>query len=159
MSIVSCLFLFIQEVFVKGKGGAALGLILIVIGFILFGTLLTSIDSWAYAETSTVRTIITGGNTTGVMSLGSPLYDENLDNVVTLASSLATDDPAPYAYTDTGDVLTVSGLTASNTRTITATYQTERTDSVLSTLQPFIPFFVLLMFLAAGGGLIWSSVR
>lgn len=143
----------------KGKGGAVLGLILIVIGFILFGTLLTSIDSWAYAETSTARTIITGGNTTGVMSLGSPLYDENLDNVVTLASSLATDDPAPYAYTDTGDVLTVSGLTASNTRTITATYQTERTDSVLSTLQPFIPFFVLLMFLAAGGGLIWSSVR
>jgi hypothetical protein len=145
---------------VKGKGGAALGLILIVIGFILFGTLLTSIDSWAYAETSTVRTIITGGgNTTGIMSLGSPLYDENLDNVVTLTSSLATDDPAPYAYTDTGDVLTVSGLTASGSRTMTATYLTERTDSVLATLQPFIPFFVLLMFLAAGGGLIWTSIK
>ena len=143
-----------------GKGGVALGAIVILVGIIMFGTLLTAVDSWAYTENTTARTIITGGgNTTGTMSLGSPLYDENLDKVLTLTSTLSTDNPASLSYTDTGDILTVSGLTVSETRTITAVYLTQRTDSLLSTFQPFLPFLIGFMFLAAGGGLIWSSVR
>lgn len=142
------------------KGGAVLGLVVIIIGFILFGTLLTSIDSWAYAEATTAHTIITGGAaTTGNITLGNPLYDANLDNISEITSSLTADDPAPSVYDEDTDTLTVSGLEVSQSRTITVTYSTERTDSVLSTLRPFVPFLVLLMFLAAGGGLIWRSVR
>ena len=144
----------------RGKGGAVLGIIVIVFGFILFGALLTSVDSWAYTDASTSRTVTTGaGVTTGNITLGNPLYNANLDNISELTSTLDTDDPAPSAYDEDNDVFTVSGLTQSESRTIAVTYLTERTDSYLATFSPYLPFFVLLMFLAAGGGLIYKSFR
>jgi hypothetical protein len=143
----------------KGKGSTVLGVLLLVIGFILFGTLLTSIDSWAYAEASTTRTIITDGSLQGDVALGSPLFNENLDNVATITSTLVSDNPAPASYDSGNTTLTVSGLTDSSTRAMTVTYLTERTDSLLSTLQPIIPFFALLLFGGAGGGLILNGIR
>jgi len=142
-----------------GKGGVALGAIVILVGIIMFGTLLTAVDSWAYAAATTTRTIVTTGATSGDVVLGSELYDENLDNVSTITSTLITDNPAPDSYSSGNTTLTIGGLTDDSTRAVTVTYLTAREDSLLSTFQPFLPFLIGLMFLAAGGGLIWSSVR
>jgi hypothetical protein len=142
-----------------GKGGVALGAIVILVGIIMFGTLLTAVDSWAYAAATTTRTIVTTGATSGDVVLGSELYDENLDNVSAITSTLITDNPAPDSYSSVNTTLTVGGLTDDSTRAVTVTYLTAREDSLLSTFQPFLPFLIGLMFLAAGGGLIWSSVR
>lgn len=139
---------------------AFLGLILIVVGFILFGALLTAFDSMAYTEVSSSRTISTGvGETTGDITLGNPLYASNLDNVVEISSTLTSDDPAPSSYDEGTDTLTVSGLTASEDRTLTVDYLTEREDDYVDLLRPYLPFFILLIFLAAGGGLVWHSFR
>ena len=142
-----------------GKGGVALGAIVILVGIIMFGTLLTAVDSWAYAAATTTRTIVTTGATSGDVVLGSELYDENLDNVSAITSTLITDNPAPDSYSSVNTTLTVGGLTDDSTRAVTVTYLTAREDSLLSTFRPFLPFLIGLMFLAAGGGLIWSSVR
>ena len=142
-----------------GKGGVALGAIVILVGIIMFGTLLTAVDSWAYAAATTTRTIVTTGATSGDVVLGSELYDENLDNVSTITSTLITDNPAPDSYSSGNTTLTIGGLTDDSTRAVTVTYLTAREDSLLSTFQPFLPFLIGFMFLAAGGGLIWSSVR
>lgn len=142
-----------------GKGGVALGAIVILVGIIMFGTLLTAVDSWAYTDAVTTRTIVTTGATSGDVVLGSELYDENLDNVSTITSTLVTDNPAPDSYSSVNTTLTVGGLTDDSTRAVTVTYLTAREDSLLSTFQPFLPFLIGFMFLAAGGGLIWSSVR
>lgn len=137
-----------------------MGLVLIVIGFILFGALLTAFDGMVYSEVTTSRTVATGvGVSNSTMVLGHELYNANLDNVSDISSTLGTDDPAPGAYDDNTDTLTVTGLTASSSRTISVDYNTARSDTYIELLQPYLPFFILLIFLGAGGGLVYRSFK
>jgi hypothetical protein len=143
------------------RGGTlVLAILVIVVGFVLFGVLLTSFDSMAYQEVQTIRSASTGvGESNSTIVLGHALYNANLDNVESISSTLGTDDPAPGAYNDNNDNLTVTGLTADSSRALTVTYNTARSDTYVETLRPFLPFFILLIFLLAGGGLVWRSFK
>lgn len=141
------------------KGGVILGIVVIIFGFILFGTLLTAVDSWGYTSAQTIRALDTGVSTSGNITLGYELYQANLDNIDSIESSLAADDPAPSAYDEDDQKLTVGGLAQSESRTLTVEYKSPRDDSYIGTLTPILPFFVLVLFLAGGGALIYTSVR
>ena len=137
-----------------------MGFILIVIGFVLFPTLLDSFESMAYTEATTSRTVATGaGEANATIVLGNELYSDNMDYVGSVSSTLGTDDPAPAAYNGSTDTLTVSGLTANETRTLSVVYSTARDDSPIDIVRPIMPFFILMMFVIAGVGMIVLTFR
>jgi len=149
-----------NHLFMRNRGSAVLGIILIVVGFLLFPLLLTSFDDMNTARVTSIGTVITGGGeTAGNMTLTSGLYDDNTDNVVNITSSSTADAPAPASYSHATKALAVSGLHESDTRAITVDYKTERQDNYLSTIIPFAPFLIFIFFLAGGGGLIYHSFR
>lgn len=140
-----------------GKGGIVFGFILMVVSWMLFPSLLTAFDKWGYTEVSTIAAITTEGNTTGSITLGHALLDDNLDNVVLITSSNTSDTPAPDTYTSISKSLTIAGLEEDATRSVTVDYKTERDDDLLGTIQPFMPFFISIMLFAVGAGMAYLS--
>ena len=142
------------------RGGAVIGLILIIIGIILFPVLLSSFDDMSKTDAATIGTVATGvGVTTGDVTLNSGLYDTNLDNIIDISSTDTDDFPAPSSYNENTDALTVSGLEASTSRALTVEYYTEMDTGYISTILPIAPFVVFLIFLGAGGGIMYRSIR
>lgn len=141
------------------RGGAIVGLLIIIVGFILFPILLTAFDNLDRTEIETSATVTTAGVTVGDITLNSGLYNDNLDSVVEISSTDSDDTPAPSSYNSTTDVLKVSGLQQSTSRTLTVSYYTERDTGYISTLLPITPFIIFLLFLGAGGGIMYKSWR
>ena len=142
------------------RGGAVLGLILIIVGFILFPLMLNSFDDIGKTEVSTSATVVTEAEATyGNITLNSSLLDDNLDDVIEISSTDTGDYPAPYHYYANTDVLEVSGLQADTSRTLAVDYYAERDTDYIGDIMPIVPFFIFLLFLAAGGGIIYKSVR
>jgi len=86
-----------------------------------------------------------GANTTANMTLTKPVYD-NDTNTIDLLSSLATDTPTYASYNGTSRLLGVSGLTASENRTMTVTYDIDAlvANPSISTLMDVLPFIWLI---------------
>lgn len=143
----------------RGRGGAVVGLLIIIVGFILFPILLTAFDDLDRTEVETSATVTTAGVTTGNLTLNSGLYNANLDNVIEISSSDTDDDPAPNSYNSSTDALEVSGLQQSTSRTLTVSYYTERDTGYISTLLPIVPFIIFLLFLGAGCGIMYKSLK
>jgi hypothetical protein len=141
-----------------GKAGAVFGIIIIMIALILSPKLLTAFDSWSYMESTTIAAITTGGGTTtGNATLGHELFNDNLDNIVTLNSTDSTDTPAPASYSHATKALAIDGLTASTTRSLTIEYRTVREDDLLSTLAPFMGILIILFLIILGAGIAFAS--
>ena len=100
-----------NHLFMRNRGSAVLGIILIVLGIILFPLLLTAFDGMNTAQVTSISTITTGGGeTAGKMTLTSGLYRVNTDNIVSIRSSNTVDAPAPASYSPSTKALAVSGL-------------------------------------------------
>lgn len=141
-----------------GKVGAVFGIIIIMIALILSPQLLTAFDSWSYSESTTLAAITTGpGVSTGNATLGYELFNDNLDNVTGINSTDTTDTPAPSSYSHATRALAIAGLTESATRSLTITYYTERDDSLLSTIAPFMGILIILFLIILGVGIAFAS--
>ncbi len=68
------------------------------------------------------------GVTSANITLTNDLFGDRIQEVNSVASSLATDVPLVISYTASSNYLLVSGLTASGNRTITVDYKTGRLD-------------------------------
>ena len=96
-----------------------------IIVLVLFGTMLAGIgEAQTDERTDPFGAVVTGGGiTVADVVLVVPLYEGNLGNVVSITSDLGTDVPIQTDYTALTQTLEVSGLTASDTRTLTVTYK------------------------------------
>ena len=140
------------------KLGVGFGIIIIILAFIILPFTLDAFDSWNYKEEQNISSVTTAtGITTGNITLGYELYSSNLDSVLSISSSDTDDTPAPSSYNENNKILTVSGLQAETTRTLTTGYRTPRADSYLPTLAGIFPLFITLCLLAVGGGIAWRS--
>jgi hypothetical protein len=137
-----------------GKAGAVFGILIIMIALILSPRLLTAFDSWSYAESTTIAAITTGaGVYTGNATLGYELYNDNLDNIVSVNSTDSSDTPAPSSYSHATKSLAIAGLTESVTRSLTIEYRTVRDDDLLATLAPFMGILIILFLIILGAGI------
>ena len=107
-------------------------------------------DDYEYAEAdiTTAATV-----TTANVTLPLALFDDKLTNINSVSSNLTGEDSiTPTLYNSSTYVLTVSGLTANATRSITVDYKTDAltgSNAPVGTLAAYWP-----LWLALGGGFI-----
>jgi len=122
---------------------------------ILLPAVLLSINDFRMDDYEASYTTATGANaTTTDLTLTQELFSDETYNAV-VTSNLTSDAPIPSSYVAATQVLTVSGLTASNSRLLTVTYQIDALGDymgmgILSTVWPiFIGMGVLGIIVAA----------
>lgn len=81
-------------------------------------------DGITNAQTDTLTTNFTEvtGTTSANITLGQPLYNNNVADVQSISSNDTGDSPTAYAYNTVSRVLTVSGLATGVTRTLAVEY-------------------------------------
>jgi len=94
----------------------------------IFPITMTSIESSLMdAQVDTATGVVDTVNS-GTMTLSQPLYDSSVTYVATVTSSSGTDTPVASTYAASTELLTVTGLTWSGTRTLTTTYTYSLTE-------------------------------
>lgn len=94
-----------------------------VIVIILLPATLTSIDDFRAKDQIATYNVDTGGGvTTATVTLVEDLFNDLTANV-TISSNSTDDAPIASSYSSTTNVLTVSGLIASESRQLTVTYK------------------------------------
>jgi len=142
------------------RGGVVIGILLIVLAFLLMGSVLDSFGAVSRTESSNAATVATGvGVTTGNITLHSSLYGSNTNEVYNLTSSNTSDVPLAATYTVATQQLNVSGLLGNSSRTLTAYYYTERDDYSIASIASFTPFVLFLVLVLSGIGLCWQAMR
>ena len=108
------------------------------------GQFTAGIKGWRTSETTEADIAVTGGGVTSQnITLSYDLYQAALAEVVSLVSTnLTHDTPVASAYFEDTDELTISGLVASQTRTITTVYNAETDDEVMQVLGPFLGILI-----------------
>jgi hypothetical protein len=97
-------------------------------------------------QVDSLASVTGSGETTDDVTLNRALYDANIANITTITSTLGTDNPAASTYVLATRALTVGGLTASGTRTLTVTYEYSATDEYtgLGEMVDFSPMFIFM---------------
>ena len=125
--------------------------ILLVIGVIvvilMFSTLMGGIKTAQTDErTDTFAAVTTGGGIVEAdVVLVADIYGNDILNVVSITSDLNTDAPLPDTYVAGTNILTVRGLTASQTRTLTVVYQYSALTGDAESAGTFLGFTPLLI--------------
>ncbi len=142
---------------------AVFGIISIFIALIMFGLVMTgSHDILTDSDTDTFANVTTAvGVTSADVVLTSDLYNSAVSSVTSVTSSLITDVPVAATYTAGTNTLHVTGLTASETRTLTAVYDYGATDDYtgLTQIVKLGPLVLFLGLLALGVALIWKGIK
>jgi uncharacterized membrane protein len=124
-----------------------IGVILVILMFPLF--ILGNHAAQTTQRTDNYGAVTTGGGiTTTTLTLVTDLYENNPLNVVSITSSLNTDVPIVGAYTAISHELVVNGLTASETRTLTVTYEYAALTGTSAAAGTFFGFMPLLVVIA-----------
>jgi len=134
-----------------------LGLVAIAIAFVMFPLILDGTrDIVTDAQIDTSTSVATSGTPSyvGVVTLSQDLYGNSTGNVTTITSSSGTDTPVALSYVSASGSLTVSGLTATGTRTLATTYDYNAVDTYsgmenVALIAPLLVFVSLIF----GGGL------
>lgn len=104
--------------------GVALVFLMIVLGVQFLPDMLTSTDQVLTDEDTIEANITTGGaETTGTVQLTNALYESDTSHVTSITSTHGGDSAAPSSYAASTKILTVSGLAASQTRTLTVVHE------------------------------------
>jgi len=124
--------------------------IALAIVIIIFPVLLNGADSILRDSQTDTSTGVTSALGSGTMAFTQPLYADSVDWVTTVTSSSGTDTPVASTYNGTTDVLTLTGLTHTGTRTLTANYQYDQTDTYTGlgdvvTVAPLIVWVGIIM--------------
>lgn len=127
----------------------AITIIGVILVILLFGTMMGGITNARTDErTDAFGAVVTGGGvTTTDVTLVADLYGDDILNVVEITSDLGTDVPLVNAYNPATNALTVHGLTASQTRTLSVVYKYDALigDSATAGMfMGFVPLFVVI---------------
>lgn len=94
-------------------------------------------------ETSDASVVVTGaGVTTANVTLDGDLFQADTDEVIGIESTIA-ETPVPTAYTEATNVLYITNLAESQTRTLTVSYYAETDDPVWLVIGPFANFLII----------------
>ena len=99
--------------------------------------------------------------TTADIVLTYDLYEAGVGNVESITSTEGTDTPTADSYVEATKTLTVGGLIASATRTLTTTYETESMNiyTGLGSIIKVAPLIVFIGLLAGGGYGLFKGVQ
>ncbi len=127
-----------------------MGKVIVVIAalILLFGVfsdnIIDGINDWRTDETTENFLTTTGaGQTSANLTLSYDLFQAALAEVTSITSSNVTDTPVGTAYVGDDKQLTVGGLAASATRTLTVDYTSETEDAEMRLIGPFLGVLVL----------------
>lgn len=136
---------------------------------IIFGALLmiiatpaffTHVDNVLTDEESNSFTAVTtaAGVTSANVTLATAVYNDNVQQVGDITSDNEDDSPSAYAYNSVSKLLTVSGLNANDTRTLTADYYIENAtlDSGISIFWTVLRWFWVFLIIGMSGGAIYA---
>lgn len=148
---------------------AVVAFIFALIAFLFMPAIVDSFHE-TLVETQTDQGNITtgGGETTGNITLATPLYMDRLSSVSSITSTLGTDAPSSTAYTAATQLLVYGGLTASDNRIITVVYEYDATTEFPNTgdairMGPviiLISLIVIVMAVPLGGiFMLWRKAK
>lgn len=128
----------------------ALTIIGVILVLLLFGTMMHGItDARTDERTDAFGAVVTaGGDFDTDVVLVADLYDNNVLNVTSITSSLNTDVPIVDSYVAGTNTLTIKGLTASETRTLTVIYKYDALTGDAATAGTFLGFTPLFVIIA-----------
>lgn len=137
-------------------GRIFIAILALVLLFGFSGVITTGIHDLRTDEVIQSEEVVTGvGETTADVVLNSALFRDGISEVDSITSTVE-ETPVSSSYAAETQTLTVSGLDADETRTLTITYYTELDDVYMGIIGPF------LLFIIFGGiifALIWSVVK
>jgi hypothetical protein len=138
----------------------ALSVIGVVMVLSLFGVMMMGVrDAQTNEREDSFAAVTTGvGENTADVILVTDIYNDDLLSVISIESDNGSDAPLPDAFVPSTNTLTVRGLNASDTRTLTVTYEyaalTGPSESAGSFLD-YVPLFVAIAaILIVVGGII-----
>lgn len=139
-----------------------MGIVAVMIAFVMFPMVLDGAH-----DIRTDPCTVTGDITTGVGELDGdvvftvPLYNDTTANINTLTSDNVADTPVAGTYTAATNTLNVTGLAASDSRTITITYTGDATADYtgLGSLVSIAPLIIFVGLLFAGGLSVFTGIR
>ncbi len=104
----------------------------------------SGIKTWRTQEVSQIALVTTGGGeTTYTANLTDDLFQESISEVQVIATTLAGETPVASSYTsEPSKGLLISGLTESQTRTLTIHYYAESDDQTMRIIGPFLVFLI-----------------
>lgn len=139
------------------------GIVTVAIAFVIFPIILdASHDIRVDDATDQFVNITTGvAETTANVTLTYPLYEDNSYWVGTITSTEVTDVPAAGTYVAATQNLTVTGLAASKTRTLTVPYSADALTnySGVSPMVTVAPLIIFVGILFGGGSLFYFGIR
>ena len=143
-----------------GIVGAFFGVILL---FAAMPTFMGSLDEVKVDPvTQAFETVTTGvGELTADVVLTQDLYGNRTTSVNTVTSDNVLDTPVASTYASATNTLTVSGLVASDTRTITVNYNVDALSdwTMMSMLIGWAPALFVIGVFALIGGTIFAATR
>ena len=136
-------------------GKIVIGILCIVLLVGFSGAITNGIHDWRIDEVTQTFSVTTGSeNTTANIVLSRDLFGDSVSEVESIASTIA-ENPATGTYTAGTNTLNVTGLTGSQTRTLTIVYNSEKEDTIMQTLGPFL---TVLIFGGILGAIIYNVV-
>jgi len=140
-----------------------IGIVGLTISFLVFPIVMSSAHTIHTDEEVATYTKATGaGETTVECLLTRSLYDSDTNNVVSIANTWAgTETAVASSYVSATKALTVGGLVASGTRTLTITYEYDATTNWtgLGDMIDLSPFILFMAILLSGISLVWGAVK
>ena len=125
----------------------------------MFGGLMTAIHDFRgsnFTEPHIVAT--TAGQTSVNITLAADVMDGDNTNV-TVTSTNSLDAPVPFAYDAATRQLTVNGLNASDTRTLTITYPVAQLDAFTDIAVKLMPAYIILACICAVAGVCYLAFK
>ena len=140
-----------------------MGIIAIAIAFVVFPIVMDATQDLLTHEGSTWEedVVVTGGSeTSGPVVLTYALLDDDEANVTSITSTLVTDVPVADSYVAGTKTLTVTGLTAASTRTLTTTYTTQSQNvfTGFGSIAKVAPLIVFVGLLFTGGFSMYKGI-
>lgn len=143
------------------RAGLVLTLIGVVLVIAMLGTVFNGISEARTDERTDEIGASTGvGETEADMVLVGNLYNSAITSVSGIVSSLESDVPVPDSYISDTRTLTVTGLTADQSRILEVTYLVEADIGEASnTFLGLMPFFMIVGCVILIAGVIWAALR
>lgn len=138
-------------------GRAFLGIIAFILLVSFSGAIADGVKGWRTDTiTESEASVVTGaGETTANVTLDRELYQNSVVEVIAISSNV-TESPVASTYTSATQVLLVSALDTSTTRTLTLNYYSELEDTVMQAIGAFILFAI---FGGCAGAILWGIFK
>ena len=133
-----------------------LGIALILM---MFGGMMTAIHSFRGRDFTEPHVIATGAGITSTnITLAADVMDGDNTNII-VTSTNVLDAPVPFTYNSVTRQLTVNGLNASDTRTLTITYPIAQLDGFTDIAVRLMPAYIIVALICAIAGVCYFAFK